>query len=396
MKCKHHWKDHEHIMVEYSKSSKTIVDDKVQRDLARTGDVVKAKETTIAALKKQIAELRLEHKAIQEAAAKFSIYLKRNSITHYNDATEEYLEHMIKDEKTKARVGTSRARLEMLEKDLQNYQKFVQTMEQGKNRGGSGRALDEGAVVNLIKSLYNLPHYGAMLKDLASVVGRAYEANFRERPYRVSRRRNWSYGDIGSIQNGGWCRPRQPSRSSYTPGKSMIDDAMMGGPKKSPSHSGLFGPVSSKLVSRRRPDSTNAGSFGPTKQEFGTPSSNNPFTSSVSSPVRNDKQPLGEEEEFWPSSSSTEKPQPKVQSISDWDDSLATETQPSRNPFINRENAGGPFSSFRSSRSSIPTAAPPPYRPFDDNGVAQQRGDGMAIVQKKGVWLKVKEKLRKT
>ncbi|KAK3393246.1 hypothetical protein B0H63DRAFT_14313 [Podospora didyma] len=197
--CGHNWEEHEHIMVKYSSNSVSTKDPEVERQLNDNGNVAKAKEAALAALRLNMLELKAEHEFLQKAAAKFSIYMKKNSITHYNDATIEYMDHLIKDERSKLRIGASRARLEALERDKAQYQSFVDAMEAGlradsesNKSGGRGKAshqqspaLNERGVAALIQELYGMKHYGRMLKDLAKVVGRAYEANFRERPYRV-------------------------------------------------------------------------------------------------------------------------------------------------------------------------------------------------------------------
>lgn len=178
-------------MVEYSKTSEASTDPQVQAALSKNGDLVTAKEAQIRALQTQMVELNHEHRFLQEAAAKFSIYMKKNSITHYNDATIEYMEVLIKDEKSKVRSGESRDRLDRLERDKIQYESYVAAMESGKQaeKGSLVKALDEEGVAALVVQLYNLKHYGKMLKDISKVVNNAYKANFRERPYRISGRR---------------------------------------------------------------------------------------------------------------------------------------------------------------------------------------------------------------
>ena len=153
-------------MLEYSKSSQTVTDPQVQRELDQNGNIVKAKEAQIQALQRQIAELRSEHREIQEAAAKFSIYLKSNSITHYNDATVEYLEHLIEGEKTIVSEGGSRARLGSLKEDLDQYKRFISAIDEGKKTNLNCQVLDETGIAQLVQKLYSLPHYGRMLKKL--------------------------------------------------------------------------------------------------------------------------------------------------------------------------------------------------------------------------------------
>ncbi|KAL4922050.1 hypothetical protein BDW62DRAFT_197288 [Aspergillus aurantiobrunneus] len=189
MLCRHTWREHEHILVEHAKRQETHDQGEEDRDV-----------------KNNIAGLKDGHMQVQTTAAKFSLCLKHNSITHYNDATVEYLEHLIKDERTKVHTGQSWDRLESLESDLDNYKKFAYV------------PLDESGVAKLVEKLYNLPHYGQMLKDLAQVVANAYEAMFRERPYRISRKKYWrgrdGPGPSDTIARGRLDRAFGPGKSS--------------------------------------------------------------------------------------------------------------------------------------------------------------------------------------
>jgi len=192
-------------MVEYSATSQKTTDPQVQAALNSNGSLVTVKEAQIKALQTQIAELKNEHRFIQEAAAKFSIYMKNHTITHYNDATIEYMEQLIRDERSKLRAGEPRDRLERLERDKAQYETYVTAMEAGKLSLGrhksSAANLDERGVALLVQQMYNLKHYGQQLKDISKVVGNAYAANFRERPYRIQGKRYWM--DSGRASQGG-------------------------------------------------------------------------------------------------------------------------------------------------------------------------------------------------
>ncbi|KAL2860103.1 hypothetical protein BJX68DRAFT_275519 [Aspergillus pseudodeflectus] len=349
--CSHSWKEHEHILVEYAKRQETVVDANVQRELTTTGSMIKAKENAIKAIEKNIAELKEEHKQVQTAAAKFSLYLKHNSITHYNDATVEYLEHLIRDERTKVRTGQSRARLESLEKDLDDYQKFVEAMEQKDKDsvvdGADAYApLNEAGVAKLVQKLYNLPHYGQMLKDLAQVVANAYEANFRERPYRISRRSAWRDYLEGQGQRG-------------RNGGSVF------GRKKSVRNPFMAPPTTSRTFSPNEPNGPSSG-----------------WSEKLMGPAPRQR----EESEFWPQSekrgASSAGP---VRSIMDWDNAApSSRTGPSGATYHGAPNSfdgSGPFS------------APPPYP--GPGGDAQINGGQQEIVERKGVWVRLKDKLRK-
>jgi GTPase SAR1 family protein len=194
--CGHHWQEHEHTRVRWSERQETTTDPDVAAALDGNRTDIQVKETQIQALYKRVSELELEHRQIQQAAAQFSHYLSNNSITHYNDATLEYMDHLIKEERQKVGFGGNQNRLEQLQKDRAQYKAFVDAMESGlpaEGRDGfSGQALDVKGVYRLVEELYRMPHFGSDLKRVAHIVGTAYAASFRERPYRVRGRYYWS------------------------------------------------------------------------------------------------------------------------------------------------------------------------------------------------------------
>ena len=157
----------------------TLKDPSVEQALAKNGDEIKAKELAIKAKSRLIDELKQEHRAIQEAAAQFSIYLKSISITPYNDATLEYLDHLIREERSKVGYGGDPERLDGLEKDRMQYAEFVKAMSLSIEAGKGYKILDADGVYDLVQGLYNLWHSGNDLKKIAKVVGSAYAATFR-------------------------------------------------------------------------------------------------------------------------------------------------------------------------------------------------------------------------
>ncbi|RMD44596.1 hypothetical protein DV735_g495, partial [Chaetothyriales sp. CBS 134920] len=197
MKCNHGWKEHLHVLVEYKEKSVKIKDPSVEEALEKNGGVIKATELAIKAKEKLISELQREHRTIQEAAAQFSIYLKSISITTYNDATLEYLDHLIKEERSKVGYGGSPERLDSLEKDKTQYAEFVKAMTKSIEAGQGYRILDAEGVYDLVQKLYSLPHNGRDLRKVARVVGTAYAATFREKPYRVRGRNYWMSPEAG-------------------------------------------------------------------------------------------------------------------------------------------------------------------------------------------------------
>lgn len=346
--CTHHWNEHEHIIVEYEKKNETTTDSNVQRELDLTGNVISAKESMIKQLEAMIKELQHEHSAIQEAAAKFSLYLKSNSITHYNDETVEYMEHLIRDERTKARTSQNRSQIDTLEASLKKYRQFIQAMEQGKGsgKGKQYQPLDEQGIALVVQGLYNLPHYGANLKTAAEVVGRAYEANFRERPYRISKKKYWK-------------DERETISSSLWP------DFM----RRLPIQSSRTGTLA---FTRPGPSRSNKTKYS-AEHSWPLPSSSNKSTD------------LTEHSWLLPSSSSTEArraPAPApAQSISDWNNSYVETTQ---NPFEESVSSDPPPYSAQYSESSPSVQIPTAYMPTRPT----------EIVEKKGKWIRFKNKMK--
>jgi len=171
-------------MIEYSERSETTTDPSVEQALDSNEDEATTKKAQIAALKRLKKELLAEHETIQKSQARFRHYLDQHSMTLYNDATIEYYEFLIKDEKTKVAHGGSRTRLEQMETDKKDYEHFVNAMKSG-NHGIHEGPLDADGVYKLIRKLYTMQHYGSNLKDCAKKTSEAYAATYCERSYRI-------------------------------------------------------------------------------------------------------------------------------------------------------------------------------------------------------------------
>ncbi|KAI1419081.1 hypothetical protein F5Y12DRAFT_789359 [Xylaria sp. FL1777] len=171
-KCKHQWQSHLHVLYELEEYTATVLDTEVQRQLQANDNHVAVRQTAIEQLGILIAEYKYEHEQIQHAAARFGVFLKKHSITPYNDATLEYLDMLIYDEKAKVQVGGSRTRLESLVEDRQHHEELY-------------RVLDEEGVARKVQELYKLKHFGNNLHSVKNAISSAHQSTYRERPYRV-------------------------------------------------------------------------------------------------------------------------------------------------------------------------------------------------------------------
>ena len=98
-----------------------VEDQNIVKDLESTCLVADIKQKMIDRKNQLIEELNKELKIIQEASVKFSLFLKRNAITPYNDGMVEYLHHLIHEEKSKIASGGDRKVLDSLQYQLEGY-----------------------------------------------------------------------------------------------------------------------------------------------------------------------------------------------------------------------------------------------------------------------------------
>jgi DNA repair ATPase RecN len=86
--------------------------------------------------------------------------LKRNSITAYNDATLEYFDVLIEEERHKAKFKGNNGRLHALVEDRRKYEDTVEILTYNIANHADCQPLDEERVDRLVKQLHNLKHFG--------------------------------------------------------------------------------------------------------------------------------------------------------------------------------------------------------------------------------------------
>ncbi|PON23856.1 hypothetical protein TGAM01_v207184 [Trichoderma gamsii] len=210
--CGHRWQEHLHVLYELSETKALITDTEIERQLKSNADDVTLRQTSIARLDKTIEEYKQELDEIRRAAARFCLFLRENSITVINDATLDYLEMLIQDEKgiidtaNRRGIPTNKKRLEALQEDRQIHLQLVETFKQNmlEPSGPEDVLLDEQGVDALVKKLYALQHFGENLKHIKYVIDTSLEETSRERPYRVqtSNRNRYSLSSNGKRTSG--------------------------------------------------------------------------------------------------------------------------------------------------------------------------------------------------
>ena len=84
---------------------KTVEDEEVLAALKSKLSAADMKKKLIDIKQQQFREINQELKQIEKGSVCFAQFLKRNSITPYNDAKEAYMNHLIQEEKDKIACG---------------------------------------------------------------------------------------------------------------------------------------------------------------------------------------------------------------------------------------------------------------------------------------------------
>ena len=187
--CGHHWRMHLHVLAEFEEFTATVTDARIEKDLAANATDSTLRQKGVQEAQQLIHEYQYEHAQVQNAAAQFGLYLKKHSITAYNDVTLDYLDMLINQEKEKIEVGGGRERLKTLQMDRSRHEELVAAltarMHQSVGSVSGYTVLDEAGVDAVVRQLYSLKHFGATLKTVQTAISAAHAATYRERPYHV-------------------------------------------------------------------------------------------------------------------------------------------------------------------------------------------------------------------
>ncbi|KAK4041603.1 hypothetical protein C8A01DRAFT_45253 [Parachaetomium inaequale] len=184
IECGHNYLDHMHIYYDYRPITYRHENQDVSRELIKNASDIELQQQAIELRKTAIEEFKLEHNQVQEAAIQFGFFLRRHAIEPYNDATVEYVDYLIHQEKMKVKSGGKKQTLKMLEKYKEQHLQKVQALTKAMERGDHDIVLDDQGVRQLVDSLYGLPHFGDDLKRIVRTNEKAAEATFREKSCR--------------------------------------------------------------------------------------------------------------------------------------------------------------------------------------------------------------------
>ncbi|KAK3687828.1 hypothetical protein B0T22DRAFT_510761 [Podospora appendiculata] len=216
--CGHNYMDHMHIYYDYRPMTHIYKDQDVSRDLVKNASDIELQKKAIEMKRTAIEEFQLEYDQVQEAAIQFGFFIKQHAIEPYNDATVEYVDHLISQERLKIQSGGKKDSLEMLEKYKAEHIQKVQALTKAMESGDRDQLLDEKGIRQMIDSIYGLPHFGKDLKNIVMTNEKAADAIFRERSYNLSAGSHWSDGrrkDGKDPDKSQWQHPEQPYHQGH-------------------------------------------------------------------------------------------------------------------------------------------------------------------------------------
>ncbi|KAM5350227.1 hypothetical protein ACJ41O_006732 [Fusarium nematophilum] len=193
--CSHHWQQHLHVLYELKEARVQVKNTAVEQQLRANVNDVTLRESGIKHIEQLQEEYKQEHRVIQEAAARFGLFLKKYAMTPINDATVDYINMLIRDEEAKIAAGRQIGtavdlnvkKLKALEEDKQAHIELVDTLTRNLRapRRSTDQLLSETGVADLVTRLYKLKHFGNNLRNVKNTITSAQKATYRERPYRV-------------------------------------------------------------------------------------------------------------------------------------------------------------------------------------------------------------------
>ncbi|KAK3324526.1 hypothetical protein B0T19DRAFT_464640, partial [Cercophora scortea] len=192
LNCGHNYMDHMHIYYDYRPMTHIYKDQAVSRELVKNASDIELQQKAIEMKHTAIEEFQLEYSLVQEAAIQFGFFIKRHSIEPYNDATIEYVDHLITQERLKVQSGRKKDNLEILEKYKAQHLQKVETLTKAMEAGDEDQVLDAKGVRQMIDSIYGLPHFGKDLMNIVTTNEKAADTTFRERSYNFSAGSHWS------------------------------------------------------------------------------------------------------------------------------------------------------------------------------------------------------------
>ncbi|CAG2107440.1 unnamed protein product [Medioppia subpectinata] len=168
--CGHSYNQHMHLVNETQSKLTMVRDPEVDTAIESTRSAAEAKELLIRGLDQRIAEMKAENDTIVQSMSMFACFLTNNALTPINDAFEEYVRHLIANERQNTFGADSWATITRLEQVLRQYndekQIIIREMDGSAAAGAKGSAITIQEIDNLVNKLCSLKHKGPEIRAM--------------------------------------------------------------------------------------------------------------------------------------------------------------------------------------------------------------------------------------
>ncbi|CAG2170222.1 unnamed protein product [Oppiella nova] len=165
--CGHSYQTHLHINYETKIVKKQVRDESKYERITTNKEMSLAQEKQIKKLEIKIEELSKETHIITKAMAKFACFLKNNALTPFNDAFEDYVKVIIKNEEQAGNFdgSSSRVTIDKLTQMLEQYEYEKKVILDAMKKSEHG-SISVDDIEQIIKQLCGLKWNGQAIKKL--------------------------------------------------------------------------------------------------------------------------------------------------------------------------------------------------------------------------------------
>ncbi|CAG2110514.1 unnamed protein product [Medioppia subpectinata] len=170
-KCGHSYTHHLHMLYDTKPEVIKVIDDEVNTRIQTARSSTEAKQIQVQHLDQQIAELNAEGETIVNSMAMFACFLANNALTPINDAFEDYVRHLIANERHNTSAGADTGvTITRLERVLELYERekvvIKSAMEENSTAGFQGSVITADQIDECVGKLRMLKHKGKGICDM--------------------------------------------------------------------------------------------------------------------------------------------------------------------------------------------------------------------------------------
>ena len=174
--CNCPWYSHMHQNYDVKQVDDFEENSEIQQQLGAEKTAKSKAEALKTQLANKIKQLENENEIITKISAKFAIFLKKNAMAAYNDATADYLDHLIAVEKEHVHIGKGRQILEALQKRKAAHEEEKVILEKKLATAQGAEEISIEKIQDEIKTLRTLPISGPTVVKMMEDVKKANRA----------------------------------------------------------------------------------------------------------------------------------------------------------------------------------------------------------------------------